>query len=678
MRIALVATSAVLTASLATVASHAAPTVTISSPTTGAVVNRPTLSVSGTVTSTDVLKEMRVTLGTTTQVYPFDKVGPYGFAFALASIPRGTYSLKVEAADVFGATGSSMVTGIRIDEKPVLTVTLPVDHPNARPALLPVPAYVTPVPIAAMCVDDDPAGCASMSASVNGTEVATSTTSLTSVNLAAYAGRTVVLSIQVTDSVGQTAQTTRFVTVSAGDPALPAPIAVLPGPVVDFDGATALYRTTAGTIARLRTISSGAETTVYSGSSRVTRANIVGGSRAALELVDASAWEWSGSTLTRRGATYAVGGRQVLFAETGGTSILVRDLVSSTTVYTEAATTDYHFEAFSGAPNDDFVFSKQYTGTFGAPLRLRAGTTSGGFGTENGGYSRTWTDGVTVAWERASNGDQATSVGTSGGGCSPFGSWNCGPIVLAGGYAAYTLPATDILAPARRVYRRDPSGTKTNISVSYADTMAEAINALGEVMLLADRRYLVKTTGSPIIVSSAKGRSLYVAGNWYLLIDNAIYRVGDPPVSGETGPTDAGSDTAMPDTAMPDTAMPDTAMPDTAMPDTAMPATAMPDSTAPDTTVADSAPLDTSMVDSTMPIIDSGVADIAVDTYVEPIDATGTDTGTAPSAPEEGGGCTSTQRRANGGGAYLLLSLAVLAAKRRRTRSRQSNRPSAR
>lgn len=80
------------------------------------------------------------------------------------------------------------------DQKPVLSITDPLDGTVARPELQ----------ISASCTDDDPAGCTSITVKVDGTVVATGKSSIDeNVSLASFDGRQVTLRVEAKDSANQ-------------------------------------------------------------------------------------------------------------------------------------------------------------------------------------------------------------------------------------------------------------------------------------------------------------------------------------------------------------------------------------------------------------------------------------------------------------------------------------------
>lgn len=143
-------------------------------------------------------------------LHPGTVAGQVTGALSLAGVPRGPAELQVTATTVAGDT--SIITRTIIhDDPPVVSTSSPIEGMVVRPDLR----------IDADCTDDDPAGCASIVARLIGgstTQLASGTTGIhTTVSLAAYDGKTVILEILGTDSRGQRSATvdTLFVESSA-------------------------------------------------------------------------------------------------------------------------------------------------------------------------------------------------------------------------------------------------------------------------------------------------------------------------------------------------------------------------------------------------------------------------------------------------------------------------------
>jgi hypothetical protein len=135
--------------------------------------------------------------------------GTVGNRLPLLGLPRGAVTLRITGTTVNGDT-SIVTRDIIRDLPPVLSATSPADGTIATPS----------VRIDADCTDDDPAGCRSVVATLDGlgADVATGTTGIhTSVSLAGWEGRSVLLRIIATDSRNQSvsAYSTLYVESSA-------------------------------------------------------------------------------------------------------------------------------------------------------------------------------------------------------------------------------------------------------------------------------------------------------------------------------------------------------------------------------------------------------------------------------------------------------------------------------
>lgn len=573
-----------------------APVVTITTPTSGAVVGDPATA-TGTLTSTYDIASLSVTVGSATATSTTAVPPSYGIALSLASVPYGPATLTVTARDVVGGVGTASVP-IIVDREPTLSVTSPLDDAEANPNIA----------ISATCSDDDPAGCTSLKAEVEGTVVAAASASVSGTySLAAWQGRSVVLTITATDSRGRTVTSKRTVAVTGGTPRIfpgATEVATVPGRVVDYDGSRVLFATPTNTGATIRTLSSMSDTRLYSAGNAMKMGTLVAG-RAALERLD-GAFEWNGSVLTKFGARYAAGASKILFV-TGPSSVatalvIVRDPLSSTTVYSRSDPAVWDVLEIAGAPNDDFVWTD--VGGSQSLMRWRSGSLTTVV-TTTYGIPFIATDGINIARVRSGTSSNDTALLSPTGTVlatlctASVGGAPCDNARVANGWALYHVRTT---SPAvRQVWRRSPTGATEKISVFSTDCSMEAISESGDVLYQnGGRRYLALDGASVPREVPAVGSPIRVGGAWYLLIDNSVYRI-DGTSSGDAGVLDASA----PDTAtIVDGATPESGPADTSVTDTGS------DVSAPDTAGSDASALDSSAADST--IMDATAADTAV------------------------------------------------------------------
>ncbi len=173
---------------------------------------------------------------------------------ALDAAPWGPALIVVTATDVLGNSADGAAV-FAVDRTPVVTVGSPLEGALARPT----------VQVTASCTDDDPAGCAALRVSVERTVVASGKGSVSqSLDLSAYEGKAVNLTVTGNDSAGQEVTVSRTVYVESS-PALVLRNTV-PGTVWDVLGSRILFLDTQGTVPalRIRDTSSATESVVES------------------------------------------------------------------------------------------------------------------------------------------------------------------------------------------------------------------------------------------------------------------------------------------------------------------------------------------------------------------------------------------------------------------------------
>jgi hypothetical protein len=155
---------------------------------------------------------------------------------SLASLPYGTYQLRVHGVTVRADTGNAYVTIIK-DAPPTLTVTNPtgtnmVARPNLR--------------VDADCVDDDPAGCASLTVKAGDLVIASGTSGIhADVSLSAMNETQQYIQIIALDSRGRERRFTRYVYVQSGPPVF---VDSAGSMAMDADSSRLLFADTANTI----------------------------------------------------------------------------------------------------------------------------------------------------------------------------------------------------------------------------------------------------------------------------------------------------------------------------------------------------------------------------------------------------------------------------------------------
>jgi hypothetical protein len=208
---------------------RADPSVVIRSPT--ATLYGDNVPIEAFVTSGVALKGVRAAL----ENVALDLVSPSTSVWTgtmdVTPIARGSRTLTVTATDVNDAIGTASVT-LNVDRPPKISVAAPLDGRVVRPSF----------PVEVTCVDDDPAGCTSVRAVIDGSILAAGSASLsTNATPPAHTeGRSIVVDLVGVDSAGQsvTQKRTLYVENSSGL----AEIQRVPGKLLDFSATDLLYR----------------------------------------------------------------------------------------------------------------------------------------------------------------------------------------------------------------------------------------------------------------------------------------------------------------------------------------------------------------------------------------------------------------------------------------------------
>ncbi len=235
-------------------ANHSADvSIKVLAPSSGQTVGE-TIVITATVASTYQLDTVTATAGAISIPMTYGPVGAAGSNAWIGTLPqigvsRGSITLVVTATDVRSNTSDS-VQPLTLDRAPVLLASAPGDGALARPK----------VKVVADCIDDDPAGCNSLTASIDGTVLARGRASLSEeLDLSAYEGRRVSLVTAATDSSGQQSSLTRSIFVESS-PRL-AVVAEVNGPIWDVSGSRILFLDTSAASPALKILDRMAGTT---------------------------------------------------------------------------------------------------------------------------------------------------------------------------------------------------------------------------------------------------------------------------------------------------------------------------------------------------------------------------------------------------------------------------------
>ncbi|MEI7614555.1 MAG: putative Ig domain-containing protein [Betaproteobacteria bacterium] len=520
-------TSAIFTAKA--VNTSADVSISVMAPTAGLTVNE-SMIVAATVTSTYSLSTVTASVNGTSVLLTYGPYGRYGGnawngTLSLVGQPRGTIGVVFSATDALAHTTDVIVSAV-YDRYPTVTVATPLEGSVARPK----------IDLSATCSDDDPAGPVSLTASVNGTVVATGVNAISQqVDLSAYEGQSITLAFTGVDSIGQRTTVNRTVNVESSTR-----LSVwteVNGQVWDVSGTRTLFLDSTGTVPALKILDSatGVTQTVE------TTTNLVGtwgcygyltasGAiyvRGANPLVYPYSWlfEWRGGTLTNLAGlnsaqSLRVAGNWAIYSASDPVTNLYnlywRNLGTgvSTLLTANAGNIDNDV-----ASNGDIAY---WTSAGTLPyniFRWRSGSsqrlTSDTYpATQNGSPV---TDGINVVYFKNSsialhNGSSETILSATSG----------GRFAVAGGYVAY--PVADISKVAQ-VWRHSTGGEQQVTFYGTASTI-DGIGPDGTILLThSPKRYQSIPGGALQEVGSTLGRVIYRDGKFLVLLGRVVLEV---------------------------------------------------------------------------------------------------------------------------------------------------------
>lgn len=478
------------------------------------------LEVRVTAQSTYTIVNMTATLGTQSlmmaRVDGNTWVSPQ---FSLAGLPWGTYTVSVTAMD--GAGGQTQASRtFAVDRTPVVEFRTP-QHGTVVPA-------GAPVRVIAVCRDDNPAGCASMSVrGAYGTPpLATGKDSVDFMMPAGSSGDRVELSATGTDTGGNSWNTGIIYLVESG-PRLQK-VADLSGGVVDFDGGRAMYVTgTSPQTAHIRTLATGSEQTLVLpaipfGTWLTPHGALVARGPA---IPQVTLYEWHNGAVAELGAVAVyeqnrgyymypalVEGKWAVWL--GAAGVLRRDLDAGTNVVVDAPGSG----SYDLAPNGDVVF-RRGSGAAAEVARYRNGTVAQVLPRATAPK----TDGVNVVAAADSFvllvRPAATDTLARGTATLPVSF----EYDVEDGWAAYTRRTSGTTG---HVWLRSPAGVDHQASALFDSARLRALGPDGQVVILASGRlWLYRAGETPVDIASDLGRPVWRNGELYILIGRTIFRV---------------------------------------------------------------------------------------------------------------------------------------------------------
>ena len=458
-------------------------------------------------------------------------------SISLTGLERGEKLLIVKATDVFGNITEATRTFI-FDQKPVLSVTDPFDGTVARPE----------IHISASCIDDDPAGCTSITVKADGTVVATGKSSIDEdVSLASFDGRQVTLRVEAKDSANQVISVERVIYVEAS-PVL-TEVETVSGSIFDVEPNRILFldKTGADPILKIRNRVTGEDTLIPVITGKVPQYGFLTPKGAIFTAKDNDyrLFEWIGNefativfptnnNLVRGSDSLKVRGNYAIWNLEKVLSL--RDLQSGTDTIIYDNTGGWGLADV--AANGDVVFGTDCGGFDCNILRYRQGTITrltNDLGGPTIGYSYSnrapLTDGINVVYSKKSppSGGDTYAIAMYGAageiilssarsqGPSPGNDYQ-----LNNGWIAFTKSGSD---NTLQVWVRSPSGQETKLTFWGTSSRIAALSPDGEVTFInGNRMYLGGPGLTTIEVGSSLGRSFWQNGQWHVTIGRSLFR----------------------------------------------------------------------------------------------------------------------------------------------------------
>lgn len=440
---------------------------------------------------------------------------------SLAGLEWGRKLLTVIATDVFGESAQAQRSFI-YDQKPNLSVLAPVNR-----TVVPANIYLH-----AICTDDNPAGCAWITVTVNGTVIASGKSEIDeTVSFGDYDGQAVTLEFDAQDSAGQySTHEERTVYVESSTKLIV--VENVSGRIWDVQPDRILFFEESDDTYTLKILdrASKEETVVRAGTDgwRPQYGYLTPLGAIFVEWSEYSRrwqpvrywrngalWGWSyGNALTVAGS-YAIWNDLTPTGWCCNPTLIRRDLMAGTNVTVSATGTAYTGDV---AANGDVV----YRGFSGQVFRYREGVNTP---LTDGTYPRT--DGINVIYRKSDN--RIAVYGTSG------------EVILTSPRSAEPSPGTDYQANngwvaftkldtggVLQVWTRSPSGEERQATDFSTSSQIEALGPNGEVAFASGgRRWLTVPNYHlpPANISSTRGWSFWQEGQLFVVIDACLVQV---------------------------------------------------------------------------------------------------------------------------------------------------------
>jgi hypothetical protein len=468
----------------------------------------------------------------------------------LTGFARGIHMLTVNASDAAGGSVST-TRSFEYDKQPVLTVNSPAESAVIRTGS---------IRVVASCSDDDPAGCATVSAYANSTLLGSSQGSMDQTfALSAADGSSVTIRVDAADSRGQKVSASRTVLVES----LPGltEVATAGGDILDFAADRILYVDTSGTTAlKIRSIAASTDTLVaQDGQKTPVRGGLT--PAGALYVMKGSGDIYGQQYDFRNGASEYLGLPESSFEIAGSYALWFGYDLAGTSDYlylrnlsTGSNNTIVKYNYSSGinpskgnnnvAANGDVVYWTTYTFDTNI-IRSRNGVVTritNDLGAASG--IPLWyqnrnpkTDGYNICYTkqeyRNPGGAGSTSLYLHNGSqelllSAPFGtdSYDSTPSFqyeLNNGWTAYTKPGT---TNQSQIWLRSSDGSTTQVTFFSASSSIVSLASNGELMLSnGGRLYLYRPGQSGLTdIASTRLRPKHLSGQWHYALGRTIFR----------------------------------------------------------------------------------------------------------------------------------------------------------
>ncbi len=506
------------------------------------------VTVAAAVSSTYQITSVQAQAGGASVNLLFGPYGPSGSnawsgTLLLAGQPRGDVDIVVTATDARSDVTDAMIR-VLLDRMPVVDVTMPVDGALARPRL----------DVGVNCTDDDPAGCASLTVSVNGAILASGRSSISQqVDLSAHEGQRVSLLVTGVDSIGQQSRVSLAVYVeSSAHLALKAQVG---GPVWDVSDSRILFVDNAGgqPVLKIRDTAASTIQTVdvnnAVGSSNaygyLTRSGAIYVHGAALDAPSpgCSLYEWRNGTTTNLAGlnscvSLKVAGDYALYsaqnASTDPIALTLRDLIGGTSASISTAAGNWRNDVGS---NGDIAYWTNGSSNAAPGYNIHRVRSGVDVQLTNDAVSTLWntwaiTDGVNIVYQKSTpccvgqsyriathDGTKETLL-TAASTNAPFPGTS---YAAAGGFVAY---ASEDASKSLQVWRHGPAGEE-QLTLFGTSSAIDSIGPDGTVLLsqMGGRRYVAAPGQALEEIGSSLGRVLYRDRRFVVVLGISVLQV---------------------------------------------------------------------------------------------------------------------------------------------------------